>query len=1406
MSDEATPPSEPSTPVDADQPRLPLWRRLSPVYRLPVRFRRHSGRLIIVGIALIAAALVSFVTIDLGPAVRGQAEQAALTLLDRPVHIGRLGTYLLPGRFLIEDLVIEGLAPTDEPFFSTERIVISTSWFALLRGEILVDDVEMGPWRMVAESFPDGRQSFPRLVPRPDAPEESATAQGDIEPDVPTGSEGDEGSNADDGRRIVTTVRRLLAHDGEFVYRDHNAPWNVTARNIDLTIAKGEGYGGDVTFTDGTVEIAAFEPMTAAMDATFELDGGDVTLTQIDLTLDGFRSALTGEVEVTNWPEQTYHIVESDIDLPTMKEIFFAGDPFTVDGSGRFAGEWHLFDGGRELTGAFESDDWTLNGLAFPATTGSLVWTRHRFEVFDYRSGFYDGDVQLTYSMAPLGTDERGLATLDTTVTAVDLLALSDAMGLAGVRPDGRGSGHNVLQWPVGDFSGHTGEGRLEVVPPEGTAPLMTRGRRSAGSFATRPYATVPFSPETEAWRFPVGGDLTYTISPESVEIAPSRLATPATLVQFQGHTAFGDQSQIPFEVSSIDWQESDRLMSAFMTAFGRPTHEFTVAGRGEIDGVMLGAFTSPRIEAAFDGEAIGAWNVPWGRGRGRIVVEDAYLDILDGVFDQSASSVSVDGRFAIGFPRADGGEEIDARFALTSFPSARLRDVFSVEGYEINGPLTGEIRLYGHYGRPFGFGSLHLAEPVAWGEPFDVATAGLRFEGDGVRIDALEIGKGHGQLTGATYVRWDGTYSFNIDGRDIAVESIEALTNSQAPLGGVASFTANGAGALADPRYELRGAVTDLSVNEEVVGQLSGRVNVRDGVMGLEIEAGSPTLAISGSGRVELIPASDAELLFRFTNTTLDPYVRAYAPSVPEETSIVVSGTLQVTGPLRDVDSLLMQATVEQLELGFYDYIVRNDAAVELVLDQNVVRIQQMNLVGDGTALTVLGQVGLVDETVALRAEGDANLGFLQGFFPELRSSGTAQLRADIGGTFRQPVILGDATVDGGRLRHLSLPHGLEEMEGRIVFEPDGVRFDELVGIMAGGPVQFGGRLGIRGYEVGDLNITAAATEMNLRFPEGVRSVVDAELTLGGDIEEAVLSGTVNVRDAVWLDLFEPSTGLLDFTADDAVSLPQSVEPALPLRYDVRIVAPSSLRISDNTARIVSSAELTLAGTFDQPLLLGNAEIERGEVFFEGNRYRVTRGSIAFADPTSIAPFFDIEAETDIRVPGQTYRVTIGVSGTMDRLDPELSSDPPLQETEILSLLLGDVRDPQAAEIRALRAQESSRQELLQAGAARLLTSPLSSGIGRVVEDSLGVDSFEITPSLDPSTQQSTQLLPTARLLIGKRISDRAHVTFSRAVSGSNRDLIVVLEYDQTDRLSWVVSQNEDRTYALDFRVRHSF
>jgi hypothetical protein len=49
-------------------------------------------------------------------------------------------------------------------------------------------------------------------------------------------------------------------------------------------------------------------------------------------------------------------------------------------------------------------------------------------------------------------------------------------------------------------------------------------------------------------------------------------------------------------------------------------------------------------------------------------------------------------------------------------------------------------------------------------------------------------------------------------------------------------------------------------------------------------------------------------------------------------------------------------------------------------------------------------------------------------------------------------------------------------------------------------------------------------------------------------------------------------------------------------------------------------------------------------------------------------------------------------------------------------------------------------------------------------------------------------------------------YITFSRSLSSSTRDQVVVVEIDQTDQLSWILSRNEDGTYALDLRVRRTF
>ncbi len=1356
--------------------------------------RRYVQWSIAGGAVVVAAALVGLVTVDLGPAVRGRAEQALGGYLDREVSIGRVGIHLSRGRFVVEDLTIGGLNLGDRPFLVAGEITLSVVWSALLHGEFLADAVTMRDWRMLAESFSDGRQSFPAFV-----------RQADGEPD--TGAEGPAPEDAvapgaEAGRRFVTTLQYLRASEGEFRYEDHGSSWSVDLPDMEFSITKGLDYQGHAASAGGVLQIGDFEPMWIDLDTDFLIDGPDVELTRIDLLTDGAATRLVGDVDLSNFPEMSYTL-ESDIDLARMREIFFAGDGFTAAGLSRFSGTFHKFEGGHDLRGSFISDEAGIDELRFPELTGELTWRHDLFEVRNAEASPYGGEAAFDFAMAPLGASEPGQAVFDVRYSGIGLAPLARALEVRGLRPEGRASGRNRLEWPIGRFADFLGEGAVRLVPPAG---VRLAGPDPDPGAAAAVAGRREQPPDLTTRTFPFGGQVEYRAAGTGLELSESYLATPTTHIAFGGGTAWGADTRITFDVSSANWQESDRLMAAVMTAVGTRTNPFAVDGYGTLDGVLLGDLASPRVEATFAGEDIRAWSVEWGTGRGEFVVENSYLDVIGGDFRRGDSAMEIDGQFSLSWPRRDGGEEMNAVVRLESFPASSIRAAFGLtEGYLIEGPATGEMRLYGPYRRLFGVGRLRLDRPTAYGEPFDSAAADLRFEGTGVRLNGLDIRKGAGSATGAAFIEWDASYSFNLDVRGVEVASLAFLPELPRPPSGTIAGVASGVGFLDNPRYQIRATVSDLHVGDEEVGHITGQLDIRDGDLRVDMEGASSTLAFSAAGRVTLSGAQDADLSLRVADWSLDPYVRMFVPEWSPYTRAVLSGSLDVVGPLRDWDRLDATATIQRMNASLLDYEIRNDGPIRLSLDRRVVGIDRLRLAGAGTALDLAGMVDLGADEVSVGVDGDANLDILQGMVQSLRGSGSAVVDAEITGAVREPVLTGEAVVRAGRIRHIALPHALEDINGRIVFERGGVRFDELVASMGSGRVELGGRAGVDGFSLGELAITAAGRDMQLRFPDGFRSNVDTDLVLRGPPARPVLAGAVEVRDAVLLGgLDELAVGLLGGDGADASG---AAATGLPLGLDVRIEAPSTLRIDNSLARIVSSAELTLQGTYEQPVLLGTVELERGTAFFEGNRYRLIHGTIGFANLNRIEPFVDIEVETDVRVPGQTYRVMVRATGTPDGLVPALSSDPPLPEIDIFSLLLGDIRDPLSADLRAARAPELAQQQRFQAGAARLLTSPLSSSVGRVVQDSFGVDTFQITPSLgDPSSQQSAQLNPTVRALIGKRISDRTHITLSRAISGANRDLLVVLEHDQSDRLTWILSQNEDRTYALDFRVRHAF
>jgi translocation and assembly module TamB len=257
-------------------------------------------------------------------------------------------------------------------------------------------------------------------------------------------------------------------------------------------------------------------------------------------------------------------------------------------------------------------------------------------------------------------------------------------------------------------------------------------------------------------------------------------------------------------------------------------------------------------------------------------------------------------------------------------------------------------------------------------------------------------------------------------------------------------------------------------------------------------------------------------------------------------------------------------------------------------------------------------------------------------------------------------------------------------------------------------------------------------------------------------------------------------------------------------LALDIQVTAPPMPFINTEMARIEGRAALDVRGTFDRPSITGTIDILGGEALMYGNRYFIREGTIDFRNRDVIEPEFNVSAETRPRVSGQTYTVTVGVEGTFSRLTPTFTSDPWLPPSDVISLLLGGVPNIRTAEQRALRSSQELQEQMLQTAGAVFLTAPLTSRVGQVVERTGAFDTVQITPVLTNETAFQ-QLNPSARVTLGKRISPRVFLTYSRTLGGLQEE-IILLEYDQSDRMSWVLSRNEDRTFALDFRIRYVF
>jgi TamB, inner membrane protein subunit of TAM complex len=302
------------------------------------------------------------------------------------------------------------------------------------------------------------------------------------------------------------------------------------------------------------------------------------------------------------------------------------------------------------------------------------------------------------------------------------------------------------------------------------------------------------------------------------------------------------------------------------------------------------------------------------------------------------------------------------------------------------------------------------------------------------------------------------------------------------------------------------------------------------------------------------------------------------------------------------------------------------------------------------------------------------SSVNFVRQFVPDLQQlDGDLGLDVDVSGTFGQPVLsgAGDMTVNVARFTNATLPT-LRGFNVRFTFRDNVLTLDRFGGDLAGGPFNMSGRVTFAKLTEPILDLQMRAQSVLVARNDTLTARADGDVKVTGPFAAATVSGSValtNTRILKNIDLIpiglpgrpapQPPTERPEF-----FSLPGP--PFRDWKFDVAIKTKDPVLIRGNLATGEATTDLKLTGTGLHPGLQGVVHMEGVEATLPFSRLEVSRGSLTFNPKDSTNPTIDLQGTSVIR----DYTVRVYVYGTLLSPQAIFSSEPPLPQEEIISLI----------------------------------------------------------------------------------------------------------------------------------------
>jgi translocation and assembly module TamB len=1181
------------------------------------------------------------------------------------------------------------------------------------------------------------------------------------------------------------SVRRVKIENGWILYNEVKAPLAVEGGEMSLALDAGGTpqhplYLGNLEWQSIKFSAERMVPVPANLSAKFTVWREGFTLDQG--VLSAGRSRLDAQAEMSDFSKPKWSFrYRGWVQLLDFREIFLA--PQVPTGRVDVRGEGTFADGQYKGTGSFAGRDIRLSYDIFHAaglaSRSSYIINNDGVVAPDFEADAFGGTVKGKVTLRFAGVQFRA----DTHIQDVHLAGVFPAIEHPGFPID-------ELQWDA-LLSGDTVEtwsNAFEHFEVGGKVAWSSVDVLAAGHL-----------PVTGHWQIHYGYDSGV------FAIHEGEFETPSSHGTITGEIAPRDSLlNIHVETRAL---ESYRDFIDGIRAVKRDSPEATreISGTAQWDGKITISGGSTTYSGHIRGEQVRYNGVALDSIETDLSYSSTQLALSHGHVRFGGMEIEIEGTLAFTDWSFLPNNEWTADVNFDKAPVATIQKLFGWT-YPVQGVLSGQLHGHGTLAEPAVTGLFDLADGEVYGISFNRLRGQLNLASDEIRIADAELrvfapgkesGRGAGIVTGTAGYRFkDQTITADLVGASLPLENIEKLQSVRLPIGGLVTFRVKASGPLSAPQSDGTFRVVDFRIGKDVIGSFDGSLTSDARTAKLELGSAMTTGGISGEVTLGLADPYPLNGKVSIANIDLDPFLITALHVTQFNGHGVADGDITVAGDLKHPEKIAMDAKFSRLALNYANVQLENVGPIHLRSSKESLEIDEATFKGTDTNIVVAGAVRFAERgTLGLKLNGALDLRLLTGFVPALEASGPAQINASFQGTFDRPRITGKVRIESATARVADFPTGMNNITGDLVFDATRLFFENVTAESGGGTLHMSGSVN---YIESPLryDITVRTDRSRIRYPEGMSWQVGGSLRLTGTPTSGVLSGKVVVERVTLTEGLEAAGVLV--SSKGSISGPSTSSNFLRnLQFDVTAISAPDARMEWPGAELEAEANLRVRGTWEHPILLGHIHILAGEMTFHGDRYRVTRGDMNFANPFRLDPVLNVEATTTI----QQYEITINFNGPSSKLTLAYRSDPPLPPNDIITLLaLG-----QTSSEASMRGGGTGTSQNANTGASAILSEAVSSQLGGRVERLFGITRFRVDPALAEVGSTGSSQNAAARVTVEQQVTRDLTITYVTNV-GSTQQQVIQVEYNLDRNVSIVALRDQNGTFGIDMVFKKHF